>query len=147
MSVCQHSPTGAGQSSWVLSSDKAGRTRVKVVILAGGFGTRLAGGTDAKPKPMAEIGGRPILWHIMKMYAAHGFNEFIIALGYKGEVIKRFFLEYPRLSRDLSVFLETGEVTVHNRARDAWTVHLVDTGEETITGGRIKRLASWIRNV
>src|SRR5260370_25515938 len=120
MSGCQHSPTGAGQSSWVLSSDKAGRTRVKVVILAGGFGTRLAEETDSKPKPMTEIGGRPILWHIMKTYAAHGFDEFIIALGYKGEVIKRFFLEYQQLTSDLSISLESGDVTVHHRSRDPW---------------------------
>jgi len=119
---------------------------MKALILAGGFGTRLAEETDSKPKPMTEIGGRPILWHIMKMYAAHGFNEFIIALGYKGEVIKRFFLEYQHLTSDLSISLGTGDVTVHHRSRDPWTVHLVDTGLQTITGGRIKRLASWIGN-
>src|SRR5207237_1214687 len=119
---------------------------MKVVILAGGFGTRLAEETDLKPKPMAEIGGRPILWHIMKNYASQGFSEFVIALGYRGEVIKRFFLDYPNLTADLSISLKTGEVTVHNRARDNWTVHLIDTGLETITGGRIKRLESWIGN-
>jgi glucose-1-phosphate cytidylyltransferase len=95
---------------------------------------------------MTEIGGHPMLWHIMKIYAAQGFNEFIIALGYKGEVIKRFFLDYPHLNADLSISLGTGEVTVHNRALDNWTVHLVDTGVQTITGGRIKRLASWLGN-
>jgi glucose-1-phosphate cytidylyltransferase len=119
---------------------------VKVVILAGGFGSRLAEETDSKPKPMTEIGGHPMLWHIMKIYAAQGFNEFIIALGYKGEVIKRFFLDYQHLNADLSISLETGQVTVHNRVRDSWTVHLVDTGLMTITGGRIKRLASWLGN-
>src|SRR2546430_1502904 len=98
---------------------------MKVVILAGGFGTRLAEETDSKPKPMTEIGGHPILWHIMKNYAAHGFTEFIIALGYKGDLIKRFFLDYPYVTADLSMRLETGEVTVHNRAHDNWTVHLV----------------------
>jgi glucose-1-phosphate cytidylyltransferase len=117
---------------------------VKVVILAGGFGSRLSEETDTKPKPMVEIGGRPILWHIMKIYGAQGFNEFVVALGYKGDVIKRFFLDYHRLTSDLSVAVETGEVTVHNRAHDPWTVHLVDTGLETITGGRLKRLAAWL---
>ena len=134
-----------------LTSSKAiypkGRNiRVKVVILAGGFGTRLAEETDNKPKPMAEIGGRPMLWHIMKLYGAHGFNEFIVALGYRGDVIKRFFLDYPQLTSDLSIVLETRDVTLHNRARDPWTVHLIDTGLETITGGRVKRLASWLKD-
>lgn len=119
---------------------------MKVVILAGGFGTRLAEETDTKPKPMAEIGGRPILWHIMKIYASHGFNEFVIALGYRAEVVKRYFLDYQRLTSDLTISFETGEITAHNRPRDQWTVHLVDTGLQTITGGRIKRLAEWVRD-
>jgi glucose-1-phosphate cytidylyltransferase len=119
---------------------------VKIVILAGGLGTRLSEETDTKPKPMVEIGGRPILWHIMKIYGSQAYNEFIIALGYRGDVIKRFFLDYHRLTADLSIAFETGEVTVQNHARDPWTVHLVDTGLETITGGRLKRLVSWIGN-
>ena len=117
---------------------------VKVVILAGGRGTRLSEETDLKPKPMVEIGDRPILWHIMDMYARQGLREFVVALGYKGDVIKRYFLEYPRLSANLSVRLGTGQVTVLDGALDDWTVHLIDTGAETITGGRIKRLAEWI---
>jgi glucose-1-phosphate cytidylyltransferase len=117
---------------------------MKVVILAGGMGTRLAEETETKPKPMVEIGGRPILWHIMKIYAHQGFDEFIVALGYKGEVIKRYFLDYPQVSADLSIDLRTRQVTVHDAPRDAWRVHLVETGLRTITGGRIKRLAEWI---
>src|SRR5438477_519573 len=117
---------------------------MKVVILAGGLGTRLSEETELKPKPMVEIGGRPILWHIMQLYAHHGFDEFIVALGYRGEVVKRYFLDYPYLSADLTVGLKTGEVTVHGRPRESWTVHLVDTGAETMTGGRLKRLADWI---
>jgi len=114
---------------------------MKVVILAGGFGTRLAEETDIIPKPMIEIGGKPILWHIMKHYAHFGFNEFIIALGYKGEQIKDFFLNYHYLTDSLTVNTKSGEITKHNKRVDNWTVHLVDTGLKTMTGGRIKRLA------
>src|SRR5579862_52537 len=117
---------------------------MKVVILAGGFGTRLAEETDYKPKPMVEIGGRPILWHIMKGYYSHGVREFIIALGYRSEIIKRFFLDYSYVTADLTVCTGNGEVTVHRRCQEDWTVHLVDTGLNTLTGGRIKRLAKWI---
>src|SRR6202040_4178908 len=93
-----------------------------------------------------EIGGRPILWHIMKGFAHHGFNEFVIALGYRGEVIKRYFLDYSRTSADLTVCIGTGQVRVHERAHDDWTIHLVDTGQDTITGGRIKRVSAWLGN-
>ena len=117
---------------------------MKVVILSGGFGTRLAEETDIIPKPMVEIGGKPILWHIMKHYAHFGFNEFIIALGYKQELIKDFFLNYHYLTDSLTVNTKSGEISKHNKAVDDWTVHLVDTGLETITGGRIKRLAKWL---
>ncbi|MEX2430865.1 MAG: glucose-1-phosphate cytidylyltransferase [Dehalococcoidia bacterium] len=119
---------------------------MKVVILAGGLGTRLAEETDVKPKPMVEIGGRPILWHIMKHYSHYGFDEFVLALGYKGEVIKRFFLDYWTSNNNLSVELATGNCTVHDGRREDWTVHLVDTGLPTMTGGRVKRLASWLGN-
>jgi glucose-1-phosphate cytidylyltransferase len=117
---------------------------MKAVILAGGKGTRLSEETELKPKPMVEIGGRPILWHIMKTYAHWGVDEFVVALGYRGEVVKRYFLDYPYVSADLTVGLKTGEVTVHDRPREGWTVHLVDTGLETITGGRLKRLREWL---
>lgn len=117
---------------------------MKVVILAGGLGTRLSEETDVKPKPMVEIGGHPILWHIMKGYAHFGFREFVIALGYRGDVIKRYFLGYQQLNSDLTIDLATGMVTAHGGRRDDWVVHLVDTGAETMTGGRIKRLRRWI---
>jgi glucose-1-phosphate cytidylyltransferase len=119
---------------------------MKVVILAGGFGTRLAEETHLKPKPMVEVGDRPILWHIMKHYAHFGFDEFVIALGYKGDQIKRYFLDYNILSNDLTVDLRNGEVRVQSRERDEWVVELVDTGLNTMTGGRIKRLAERLGN-
>ena len=117
---------------------------MKVVILAGGLGTRLAEETARKPKPMVEIGGRPMIWHIMNIYAAHGFKEFVVALGYKGEVIKDYFLNYHHRSRSLSVNLHSGEVNAHNGAGEDWTVHLLDTGAETQTGGRVKQAAEFI---
>ena len=117
---------------------------MKVVILAGGMGTRLAEETTVRPKPMVEIGGRPILIHIMNWYAAYGFKEFIIALGYKGEVIKQYFLHYYALNSSITVRLDTGQVTVHDGMRYDWTVHLVDTGVPTMTGGRLLRLKPWL---
>lgn len=119
---------------------------MKVVILAGGFGTRLAEETTIKPKPLVEIGGKPILWHIMNIYAAHSFNEFVMALGYKGEVIKDYFLFFYALNNDLTVDLMTGKTMVHDGRQPNWRVHLVDTGLLTQTGGRIKRLQPWIGN-
>ncbi|MDR7470932.1 MAG: NTP transferase domain-containing protein, partial [Armatimonadota bacterium] len=118
---------------------------MKVVILAGGFGSRLSEETTLRPKPSIEIGGKPILWHIMNIYGAHGFNEFIIALGYKGEVIKQYFLSFYALNNDISVDLATGETIIHNGGKQpGWKVHLVDTGLYTQTGGRLKRLRSWL---
>ena len=119
---------------------------MKVVILAGGFGTRLQEETSLKPKPMVEIGRRPILWHIMNMYAAQGYPEFLIALGYKGEIIKNYFLNYYYLRNGITVHLGNGGVDIHDGEREDWTVHLLDTGLETQTGGRIKRLAPHIGN-
>jgi glucose-1-phosphate cytidylyltransferase len=113
---------------------------MKTVILAGGLGTRLAEETDSTPKPMVEIGGLPILWHIMKIYAAHGFDEFIVALGYRPEVVKHFFLNYYYLRNDFTIRVGAGNVEVHDGDRDDWCVHLFDTGVQTQTGGRIKRL-------
>jgi glucose-1-phosphate cytidylyltransferase len=117
---------------------------MKVLILAGGYGTRLSEETEARPKPMVEIGGKPVLWHIMKHYAHFGFKEFAVALGYKGESIKRYFVDYPRLSSSLTVHLASGDVLRHSTCQDDWTVHLMDTGLHTITGGRMKRLAPLI---
>lgn len=117
---------------------------MKVVILAGGLGTRLAEETTIRPKPMVEIGGRPILDHIMQWYAHYGFKEFVIALGYKGEQIKQYFLNYYALNSDISVSLKDGNVMVHDRDRDDWVVHLIDTGHGTFTGGRISRLRRFL---
>ena len=119
---------------------------MQLVILAGGFGTRLQEETVIKPKPMVEIGGCPILWHIMNMYAAYGVKEFVIALGYKGEIIKDYFLNYRYRSSNLTVRLQSNEVTVRDGACEDWTVHLVDTGLHTQTGGRLKRVMPFIGN-
>jgi len=117
---------------------------MKVVILAGGLGTRLAEETTTKPKPMVEIGGRPILWHIMRIYAAHDCTEFVLALGYKGEIVKNYFLNYHYSYNSLSVNLANGHVAIHDGSQENWSVHLIDTGLDTQTGGRIKKLAPWI---
>lgn len=117
---------------------------MKVALLAGGLGSRLAEETELKPKPMVEIGGKPILWHIMKCYAHYGFNEFFIALGYKGEMIKRYFLDYYSLNGSMTINLSSGTVATHEKECEDWTVHLVDTGLQTNTGGRIKRLEQWL---
>ena len=118
---------------------------VKVVILAGGRGTRLSEETNAIPKPMVTIGGRPIIWHIMRHYASYGFNDFVVALGYKGYVMKEYFANYRLHEGDLQVDLMTGEVEVISRHAEDWHVSLVDTGEATMTGGRLKRLAPMLQ--
>ena len=114
---------------------------MKVAILAGGLGTRLAEETEIRPKPMVEIGGRPVLWHIMKIFAHYGFDDFLVALGYKGEFIKRYFLDYRTLSGSLTVALASGSVELLDNGSEDWTIRLLDTGAETETGGRVKRLA------
>lgn len=119
---------------------------MKVVILAGGLGTRLAEETEIKPKPMVEVGEKPILWHIMKHYAYYGFNEFVIALGYKGEVIKRFFLDHSTLHGSFSIDMKNSRVTARQELPENWMIHLVDTGLESSTGGRIKRAHDFIGN-
>lgn len=118
---------------------------MEVVILAGGLGTRLSEYTDKIPKPMVPIGGKPILWHIMQRYAEFGHKEFIIALGYKGELIKDYFLRFAQLNSDFTIDLEKGRVELINSSNTDWKVTLVDTGEKTATGGRLKRLKDYIR--
>jgi len=117
---------------------------MRAVILAGGQGTRLAEETETRPKPMVDIGGRPILWHIMKHYAHYGVTEFVIALGYRADDVKRFFVDYLSLNGDMTVELGSRAVKRHEPERDAWTVHLIDTGMETQTGGRVGRLRPWL---
>jgi glucose-1-phosphate cytidylyltransferase len=115
-----------------------------VAIMAGGMGTRLAEETEVRPKPMVEIGGRPILWHIMKHYAHYGHNEFVIALGYKGEYIKRWMRDFGSLEGDMTVKTNQGDVMTYTDNRPDWTVHMIETGQETGTGGRIKRCRKWL---
>jgi len=117
---------------------------MKVVILAGGFGTRLSEETDVKPKPMVEIGGKPILWHIMKTYSSHGFNEFVVLLGYKGYVIKEFFSNYFLHQSDVTIDLANNSIKVHQNESEPWKVTLLETGLNTLTGGRIKRAKDYI---
>ena len=124
-----------------------GNSTLKVGILAGGFGSRLAEETERRPKPMVEIGGMPILWHIMKIYAHYGVTDFSVALGYKGDFIKRWFREYHTNRGSITVHTGSGDVVDHrdNEVPD-WAVDLVETGPNTMTGGRIKRLAPWLGN-
>ncbi len=115
-----------------------------MVILAGGLGSRLSEETETTPKPMVEIGDRPILWHIMKHYAHYGFNEFYVAVGYKGHLIKRYFLDYYHLNGDVTIDFSNGHVQVQNGKCDDWVVHVIDTGLDTSTGGRLRRLQPWV---
>ena len=119
---------------------------MKAVILAGGLGTRIAEESDTKPKPMVEIGGKPLLWHIMKTYSNHGVNDFIICLGYKGYVIKEFFFNYYRHMSNMTVDLKTGDYQILDSQAEDWRITLVDTGPETMTGGRLKRVAPYLDN-
>jgi len=121
-------------------------TAMKVVILAGGLGTRLSEETGVRPKPLVEIGGRPVLWHVMKIYAAHGLNDFIICLGYKGYMIKEFFANYFLHTSDVTFDLARNSMEVHERHTEPWRVTLIDTGDATQTGGRIKRVAPYLED-
>lgn len=118
---------------------------MKAVILAGGLGTRISEETHLKPKPMIEIGGRPILWHIMKMYSAHGVNDFLICCGYKGYVIKEYFANYFLHMSDVTFDMSTNQMEVHERKAEPWRVTLVDTGEDTLTGGRLRRVRRYLQ--
>ena len=117
---------------------------MKAVILAGGLGTRIAEESDAKPKPMVEIGGKPLIWHIMKLYAHHGINEFVVCLGYKGYIIKEFFFNYYRHMSNMAIDLSNGDIKILNSLAENWRITLVDTGPETLTGGRLKRVAQYL---
>lgn len=119
---------------------------MKAVILAGGLGTRLSEETDLKPKPMVEIGGRPILWHIMKTYSSHGVNSFVICCGYKGYLIKEYFANYFLHQSDVTLNMTDNSVQVHHNNSEPWTVTLVDTGENTMTGGRLKRVQDYVKD-
>ena len=119
---------------------------MKAVILAGGLGSRLSEETVLKPKPMVEVGGKPMLWHIMNIYAAHGVEEFIVALGYRAEVVKEYFLNFYAINNDLTIDLANGRTTIHQGRQPSWTVHLVDTGQHTETGGRVRRIEPWLSN-
>jgi glucose-1-phosphate cytidylyltransferase len=119
---------------------------MKVVILAGGYGTRISEESSIRPKPMVELGGRPILWHVMKLYAAHGFDEFVICCGHKGHVIKEYFFNYRLHVSDLTFDLRTDQMQIHQNGAEPWRVTLVDTGETTMTGGRIKRVREYLGN-
>jgi glucose-1-phosphate cytidylyltransferase len=119
---------------------------MKAVILAGGLGTRISEETHLKPKPMIEVGGKPILWHIMKIYSAHGINDFIVCCGYRGYVIKEYFANYFLHMSDVTFDMAKNEMQVHQQKAEPWRVTLVDTGEQTMTGGRLKRVASYLRD-
>tara|TARA_Y100000741_G_C18236041_1_gene551751 strand:- start:594 stop:1358 length:765 start_codon:yes stop_codon:yes gene_type:complete len=119
---------------------------MKVIILAGGFGTRLSEYTEKIPKPMVKIGNKPILWHIMNTYSNYGYKEFFLALGYKSEIIKEYFLNYKTLNSDFTVDLKSGDLTIHNYKNDDWKVTLLNTGLNSMTGGRIKRFQKYIGN-
>ncbi len=119
---------------------------MKAVILAGGFGTRLSEETSLKPKPMVEIGGKPILWHIMKMYSSHGINDFVICCGYKGYVIKEYFANYFLHQSDVTFNMKENSMDVHEKRAEPWTVTLVDTGDNSMTGGRLAKVEKYIRN-
>ncbi len=119
-------------------------THMKAVLLAGGLGTRISEESASRPKPMIEVGGKPILWHIMKMYSAHGINEFVVCCGYKGYVIKEYFANYFLHQSDVTIDLANNSIEVHHKKAEPWKVTLVDTGEETQTGGRLKRVANYI---
>lgn len=135
-----------GSAVFLITNFSEENGAMKAVILAGGFGTRLSEETTVKPKPMVEVGGRPILWHIMKLYSAHGVHEFVICCGYKGYMIKEYFANYFLHMSDVTFDIAYNSMTVHERKAEPWRVTLVDTGDNTQTGGRLKRVADHVRN-
>jgi glucose-1-phosphate cytidylyltransferase len=120
--------------------------RLKLVILAGGLGTRISEETHLKPKPMIEVGGKPILWHLLKMYSVHGVNDFVICCGYRGYVIKEYFANYFLHMSDVTFDMANNSMVVHHQKAEPWKITLIDTGEDTLTGGRLKRVAEYIKN-
>ena len=122
------------------------KTKMKTVIFAGGLGTRISEETTIRPKPMVEIGGKPILWHIMKMYSHHGLNDFVICCGYKGYLIKEYFANYFLHMTDVTFDMTDNRMTIHHQKAEPWKVTLVDTGEDTMTGGRLKRVADYVKD-
>lgn len=129
----------------LITLEKIGNA-MKAVILAGGLGTRLSEETSTRPKPMVEIGGRPILWHIMKMYSHHGVNDFIICCGYKGYLIKEYFANYFLHMSDITFDMQANQMDVHQKRAEPWKVTLVDTGDRTMTGGRLRRVSDYVKN-
>lgn len=119
---------------------------MKAVILAGGYGTRISEETGSRPKPMVEIGGKPVLWHLMKMYSAHGVNDFVICLGYKGYMIKEYFANYFLHMSDVTIDMQNNDMQIHQKHAEPWKVTLIDTGEDVMTGGRLKRVASYVKD-
>ena len=119
---------------------------MKVVILAGGLGTRISEETETRPKPMVEVGGKPLLWHIMKTYSHYGYNEFIVCLGYKGHIIKEYFSNFLLHHADVTIDLSNNKLEIHQSSSENWKITLIDTGKDTYTGGRIKRIASYVNN-
>jgi glucose-1-phosphate cytidylyltransferase len=130
----------------MIQMNRAKRAAMKAVILAGGFGTRISEESATKPKPMVEIGNRPILWHIMKIYSAHGINDFVVCLGYKGYIVKQYFAEYFLNTADVTFDLANNQMQVHQHASEPWRVTLVETGENTMTGGRLRRVRDYVGN-
>lgn len=135
----------AFREMWIIDCEKE-RANLKAIILAGGLGTRISEESAVRPKPMIEIGGRPILWHILKMYSAHGVNEFVICCGYKGYVIKEYFANYFLHMSDVTFDMAHNHMEVHQKYAEPWKVTLVDTGENTMTGGRMKRVAKYLKD-
>jgi glucose-1-phosphate cytidylyltransferase len=134
------------ENRWRLAPSCKGVPPMKAVILAGGLGTRISEETHLKPKPMVEIGAKPVLWHIMKLYSAYGINDFVICCGYKGYMIKEYFANYFLHMSDVTFDMRSNEMHVHQRKAEPWQVTLVDTGEDTMTGGRLKRVAEFVRD-
>lgn len=142
--LCSHGQVFLRVLNWMINDGN--NNKMKAVILAGGLGTRLSEETSLKPKPMVEIGGKPILWHIMKMYSTHGVNNFIVCCGYKGYMIKEYFANYFLHQSDVTFSLKENTMKVHKKRSEPWVITLVDTGDNSMTGGRLGRVAEYVKN-